>query len=84
VEIDHKHLAFVVPSDYDVAMKNISIPKYLLLAALTAGFAAGQTKTIKRIPAQPTAAIDGKSLFNQYARCATALRAKVTDLPPLR
>ena len=66
MEINHRHLVFVVASDYDVVMNWISIPKYLFIAAIAAGLAAGQTKTVKRVPAQPTAAIDGKSLFNQY------------------
>jgi len=59
---------------------------------LTVSFAAGQTKTIKRVPAQPTAALDGKSLFSQYcAVChgsggkgdgpaADALKSAVPDL----
>lgn len=73
-------------------MKRILIPLYLILAAVTASIAAGQTKTVKRIPAQPTAAIDGKSLFNQYcAVChgpegkgdgpaASALKSPVPDV----
>ena len=66
MEIFDKHLAFVVLWNYYVGMKKIPIAKYLLLAVLTVSFAAGQTKTIKRVPVQPTAALDGKTLFSQY------------------
>jgi mono/diheme cytochrome c family protein len=92
VGIFRKHLAFVVPWNYYVGMNKIRISKYLLLAIFTVSFAAGQTKTIKRVPAQPTAALDGKTLFSQYcAVChgvtgkgdgpaADALKSPVPDL----
>jgi len=73
---------------YNATMKRILVSVYLLIAVI----AFAQDKTIKKIAPRPTAAIDGKTLFNQYcAVChghdakgggpaADALKTPPTDL----
>lgn len=76
-------------------MKKISTSVYLLIA-LAAGLinssAIAQDKTVRKVPARPTVALDGRSLFNQYcAVChgqdargggpaASALKTNPSDL----
>ncbi|HJT87314.1 MAG TPA: c-type cytochrome [Bryobacteraceae bacterium] len=82
-------------------MKRISASQYLILGlaftvgALFAHSAAAQTKTIKRVNAQPTATLNGDDLFKEYcAVChgndakgdgpaADALKKKPADLTQL-
>ena len=52
---------------YNRAMKRILGPCCLIGSFLLAfGFANAQEKTVKMVPARPTVAIDGKTLFHEY------------------
>ena len=79
-------------------MQRIKLPRYLVLSALTIGLGVGLsasdevTKKVKKVPAQSTTSVDGKTLFREYcAVChgvegrgngpaAEALKKKPTDL----